>query len=376
MKTCSVVIDGFLCERVVKARGLCGRHYNEARRLLITDTCRVIIEGKSCNRIVASAGLCKTHYDRSRNGLPLADLDYKEKKCSVEIDGVRCDYKNLSHEMCRYHYQLWREGKSVLVVKTTHKIGEEKCSIVVDGTPCEKTRYARGMCTAHYAQEKRGKPFCLVRSRPIEEKSYFPDNSPIGKRCSVVIGETKCDRKARRVGLCVTHYKMKRDGKPMAVINGRRSSKETIKRNSLGEKMCTRCGLWKHTDLFAGAITTIDKLNPICRECSGENSFEWRKTNSDATRIYHLKGNYQMSIADWESLFDSQGRRCACCDTEDSGGRGWMTDHDHSCCAGKISCGRCVRGILCCNCNLSLGGARDSVQILNKMIGYLKAWKK
>lgn len=35
-------------------------------------------------------------------------------------------------------------------------------------------------------------------------------------------------------------------------------------------------------------------------------------------------------------------------------------DHDHSCCPGKQSCGRCVRGLLCHLCNLAIGKTEET----------------
>jgi hypothetical protein len=48
-------------------------------------------------------------------------------------------------------------------------------------------------------------------------------------------------------------------------------------------------------------------------------------------------------------------------------------DHDHACCPGKGSCGRCVRGVLCADCNLSLGRFRDEVATMRRAIAYLQA---
>ncbi|WP_405373428.1 MULTISPECIES: endonuclease domain-containing protein [unclassified Microbacterium] len=47
-------------------------------------------------------------------------------------------------------------------------------------------------------------------------------------------------------------------------------------------------------------------------------------------------------------------------------------DHDHSCCPGHITCGRCVRGFLCGLCNRGLGAFRDDPDRLVNAIEYLQ----
>lgn len=47
-------------------------------------------------------------------------------------------------------------------------------------------------------------------------------------------------------------------------------------------------------------------------------------------------------------------------------------DHDHKCCPGKTSCGKCVRGLLCGNCNTILGRQRDDAAVFFRMGGYLQ----
>lgn len=48
-------------------------------------------------------------------------------------------------------------------------------------------------------------------------------------------------------------------------------------------------------------------------------------------------------------------------------------DHDHSCCpTPQKSCGSCVRGFLCGNCNRALGMFGDDIVVLRKAIQYLE----
>lgn len=47
-------------------------------------------------------------------------------------------------------------------------------------------------------------------------------------------------------------------------------------------------------------------------------------------------------------------------------------DHDHDCCPGnKRSCGQCVRGFLCGDCNRAIGLFRDDAEAMKKAVAYL-----
>lgn len=48
-------------------------------------------------------------------------------------------------------------------------------------------------------------------------------------------------------------------------------------------------------------------------------------------------------------------------------------DHDHSCCKGPNSCGKCVRGLLCNKCNLGLGYFDDNPMSIAFALRYLDA---
>ena len=103
---------------------------------------------------------------------------------------------------------------------------------------------------------------------------------------------------------------------------------------------------------------------------------QWWKEHPEACRNKYLIRAYKLTTIDWDEKFELQGRRCALCDTKIAGKLGWQTDHDHACCPGNKSCGKCVRSILCGLCNKGLGALRDSPELLRKAAAYIEQKRK
>jgi len=65
---------------------------------------------------------------------------------------------------------------------------------------------------------------------------------------------------------------------------------------------------------------------------------------------------HNISVAKYSLMLKNQDCRCAVCASSDPKGRGdFHIDHDHACCPGSWSCGKCIRGLLCATCNSGLG---------------------
>ena len=51
-------------------------------------------------------------------------------------------------------------------------------------------------------------------------------------------------------------------------------------------------------------------------------------------------------------------------------------DHNHACCPKLRSCEKCRRGLLCSACNVMIGMAQESIEVLSNAIQYLKGYQK
>jgi hypothetical protein len=72
--------------------------------------------------------------------------------------------------------------------------------------------------------------------------------------------------------------------------------------------------------------------------------------------------------------YDAQPKLCAICGTDDPGKQGWCLDHDHNCCGYGVrqGCAKCIRGLLCSNCNAGIGFFNDDTNRMSAAIAYLK----
>jgi hypothetical protein len=139
-------------------------------------------------------------------------------------------------------------------------------------------------------------------------------------------------------------------------------------------KRCGKCKQHLPVNQFSKTTQTKDKLYCYCKACTSETArLAHSRLKADPVRYAaylakerdrHLKRKFGISSNDYDLMLASQGEGCAICGaTECSSGAALAVDHCHR--TGK------VRGILCRDCNTSLGKFNDDRNILLKAVEYL-----
>lgn len=151
------------------------------------------------------------------------------------------------------------------------------------------------------------------------------------------------------------------------------------------DKRCTGCGETKPITEFAlRRRRDPNKLGGYAERCTpcmraykaeGMRALRSRDGDKERRRRYHLKSTYNLTMEEYRHRLEAQGGVCAVCGEPETVNAGWddlAVDHDHACCRGHKSCGRCVRGLLCRRCNHVLGQVKDDVRLLVKLITYVE----
>lgn len=208
---------------------------------------------------------------------------------------------------------------------------------------CGRVTMGGELCRGHWQQTvRRGGVL-----KPLPEKPPTP--------CC----EDGCVRVAHMKGLCSKHYQDKwKNSRPDCQFEGC-SGKDVSK------GLCSAHAAQRRK----GRVLT--PLRPHSR--GGKTTKCWVNWCVSVARgnygicTMHEQRRNKYNLSD-KQLQELPGECEACGKTS-----GLCVDHDHSCCPGATSCGKCVRGVLCRECNLALGYAHDDQGILESLIRYVRA---
>lgn len=131
---------------------------------------------------------------------------------------------------------------------------------------------------------------------------------------------------------------------------------------SVETKTCPKCGEEKPTDNFHAQRRT-------CKKCMRAYQQAFAAARPHYHRDRNLRRRYGISNDEYQTILANQNSACPICKVEISDTlayrdkRSVVVDHNHE--TGD------VRGILCSGCNLVLGHARESTEVLYRAIVYL-----
>ncbi|WP_425557175.1 endonuclease VII domain-containing protein [Deinococcus carri] len=138
-----------------------------------------------------------------------------------------------------------------------------------------------------------------------------------------------------------------------------------------GHKLCRRCKVIKTAAEFPmdRGPYSKDGLYSYCKPCKVNYNKEYRaRFGNTAERDRARRRKYGLTPEQFDGLWDIQGGRCLTCNRVITRERaGHAIDHCHS--TGK------VRGILCTQCNVALGMAQESPDILMALASYIREWQ-
>lgn len=131
--------------------------------------------------------------------------------------------------------------------------------------------------------------------------------------------------------------------------------------------------------------------SPVCKDCKeqglplnrpapkvGPRCWTHHNERRRALRLRSKESRvsavYSITPAQYDALYAAQGGKCAICRIATGARKRLAVDHDHACCIGPKSCGRCVRGLVCSVCNDVLAHSRDNPAYFERAAAYLRQW--
>ena len=123
---------------------------------------------------------------------------------------------------------------------------------------------------------------------------------------------------------------------------------------------CSVCKTEKPDEEISSAayLRSTGRRTGQCKSCRNKIHLETRPD---------LRAKYGLDSREYDRLLSSQDGVCFIC-KKLPGRKQLAVDHDHSCCPGEYTCGKCIRGLLCPTCNTRI---EWSVRYRDKVEEYL-----
>ena len=178
-------------------------------------------------------------------------------------------------------------------------------------------------------------------------------------------------------------------------------------------KLCSMCNIKKPIDSFAVNSANLDGKDYWCKPC--RSSYHKAKYPRSMKKMYKDKTHKQcrkceeiklitafplrggsrityckecsyfigsaanlkklgLTVDEYISMFEDQKGLCYICNKEEPSHtkKRLSVDHDHRCCGSGKACKKCIRRLLCSQCNMALGAVKDEISTLKNMISYLE----
>jgi hypothetical protein len=130
-------------------------------------------------------------------------------------------------------------------------------------------------------------------------------------------------------------------------------------------RICIKCKEHKLVELFRGNRNQ-------CKPCESKLQSARYNAKPEYEKEYHSTIRRFKRHNTTKEWFDDKSQNgCEAC----GGFVNLVIDHDHACCAGSRSCGKCIRGVLCGNCNTAEGLLNSDIERAEKLIAYMKRHK-
>ena len=128
--------------------------------------------------------------------------------------------------------------------------------------------------------------------------------------------------------------------------------------------------------MFAKGKNYKDGRRGTCKRCHTDYVLSYYASKPDKKAAKNkmnsiYSGNWKkhgISKEQYIEMLSKYNGKCYSCKDRDA----VSIDHDHGCCDRSRSCGKCIRGILCNQCNTALGLLQDNKKKIKGLLEYLK----